>query len=411
MTKPRRRARVRPALAACGFATLTFAAPAFAGLPPSVEVTRPDEPIFTLPDARAPRRGAGERGARLPVYATSEGPGCRGTFFEVGPLAWICEEGAPPSPLPPSGFARQADDGLPYDYHFVGADGSFGYRVLETAEEGVPDAQLFPGFGVAIARVAAKPGQTDAFGLTTHRVWVPLRDLGARVSPPGALAGDFEDGGAFAWVNVPRATIFAAPGGSSKRGAFAEALTRVSVLERVERRHEAWLRIGEAAWLRERDTTSPVVKAPPGEAEPGERWLDIDLERQVLVAYRGEVPLFAMPVSTGRGPVGTELATPPGVHRIWVKLRTSDMDNLEDADATRNYAIQAVPWVMYFERGYGLHGTFWHRAFGHVMSHGCVNLTPADAERLFAWTSPHLPAGWSAVLPTEYERGTLVRVE
>ena len=42
---------------------------------------------------------------------------------------------------------------------------------------------------------------------------------------------------------------------------------------------------------------------------------------------------------------------------------------------------------------------------------GCVNLTPADAERLFAWTSPHLPAGWSAVLPTEYERGTLVRVE
>jgi lipoprotein-anchoring transpeptidase ErfK/SrfK len=153
------------------------------------------------------------------------------------------------------------------------------------------------------------------------------------------------------------------------------------------------------------------VKAPPAEAAPGERWLDVDLARQVLVAYRGERPLFAMPVSTGRGPAGSELATPPGVHRVWVKLATSDMDNLEDSGASRNYAIQAVPWVMYFDRGYGLHGAFWHHAFGHVMSHGCVNLTPADAERVFAWTSPHLPSGWSAVLPTEYELGTLVRVE
>lgn len=409
MTERGRRVRVLPALAAVVL-PCTLARPAFAELPPSVEITRPDEPILTRPDAHAPRRGAGERGARLPVYAASEGPGCGGLWFEVGPIAWICEEGAVPSALPPGSVEGPVEGGLPYAYHFVGKDGSFGYRVLETAEQGEPDAQLFPGFGVAIERVAAKPGQTDPFGLTTHRLWVPLRDLGARVNPLGSLAAELSDGAAVAWVNVPRATLYEAPGGRAKHGAFVEALTLEHVLERVERGHEVWLRVGEAAWLRERDTTSPVVKTPPPEAAPDERWLDVDLARQVLVAYRGEQPLFAMPVSTGRGPVGTELATPPGVHRVWVKLRTSDMDNLDDTDATRNYAIQAVPWVMYFDRGYGLHGTFWHRAFGHVMSHGCVNLTPADAARLFAWTSPHLPAGWSAVLPTEYELGTLVRV-
>ena len=405
------RARALPALAGFGFATLTFAAHARAELPPSVEVTRPDEPILTAPDVHAARRGAAERGARLPVYALSAGAGCQGAWFEVGPLAWICEDGASPSPLPPGGPVEPADDGLPYAYHFVGPDGSFGYRALETAEEGEPDLQLFPGFGLAITRVAAKPGQSDPFGFTTHRLWVPLRDLGARIVSPAPLAAELADGVAVAWVNVPRAAIYERPAGRQKPGAFVEALTRVDVLERSEQRREGWLRVGDAAWLRERDTTAPVVKAPPAEAAPDERWLDVDLQRQVLVAYRGERPLSALTVSTGRGPVGTELATPPGVHRIWVKLRTSDMDNLEDTDAARNYAIQAVPWVMYFERGYGLHGTFWHRAFGHVMSHGCVNLTPADAERLFAWTSPHLPAGWSAVLPTEYERGTLVRVE
>jgi lipoprotein-anchoring transpeptidase ErfK/SrfK len=86
------------------------------------------------------------------------------------------------------------------------------------------------------------------------------------------------------------------------------------------------------------------------------------------------------------------------------------MDNLENLEARESYAIQSVPWVMYFDRGYGLHGAFWHRAFGRVQSHGCVNLTPADAERVFQWTSPRLPEGWSAVLPTDYERGTLVSV-
>jgi lipoprotein-anchoring transpeptidase ErfK/SrfK len=136
----------------------------------------------------------------------------------------------------------------------------------------------------------------------------------------------------------------------------------------------------------------------------------VDLERQVVTAYRGETPVFATLASTGRGAAGSEQATPPGTFRVWVKLRSSDMDNLENLEAQTNYAIQAVPWVLYFHRGYGLHGAFWHRAFGRVQSHGCVNLTPSDAERLFEWASPRLPEGWSAAFPTDYEPGTIVRV-
>jgi hypothetical protein len=29
---------------------------------------------------------------------------------------------------------------------------------------------------------------------------------------------------------------------------------------------------------------------------------------------------------------------------------------------------------------------------------------------LFGWTSPKLPPGWTAALPTSYEPGTLIRV-
>ena len=51
------------------------------------------------------------------------------------------------------------------------------------------------------------------------------------------------------------------------------------------------------------------------------------------------------------------------------------------------YSLPGVPNIMYFFRGYSLHGTYWHRNFGHVMSHGCAKLTLADAAWFYAWAS------------------------
>jgi lipoprotein-anchoring transpeptidase ErfK/SrfK len=84
------------------------------------------------------------------------------------------------------------------------------------------------------------------------------------------------------------------------------------------------------------------------------------------------------------------------------------MTNLEDPEASRYYAIEDVPYVMFFKDGYGLHGAFWHRSFGNRRSHGCVNLAPLDAQFLFHWTGPRLPAGWHAVHPSDHDRGTLI---
>jgi hypothetical protein len=379
-------------------------------LPESVEVVRRDEPLFSDPAATAPRRGTAMRGARLPVFGVRSGPGCQGEYYLVGPLAWVCAEGVAPSqakPLPPLGSAPVG--GLPFQYFFVRPDGSFGYRNLATAESGVPDTQFQPGFGVAVTRTESRPDGGDAFGLTTHGLWVPMRDLGGPVVAPDALAVDF-DGTDFVWILAEGPQVYAAPAGARRRDVTLARLSRVPVLERVEKAKVTWLRIGERSWIRERDAASPRIGSPPAGARPDERWIDVDLERQIVTAYRGEKPVFAMLASTGRGALGSEQATPPGEYRIWVKLRSSDMDNLENLEAQTNYAIQAVPWVLYFHRGYGLHGAFWHRAFGRVQSHGCVNLTPSDAQRLFEWASPRLPEGWSAAFPTDYEPGTIVRV-
>jgi lipoprotein-anchoring transpeptidase ErfK/SrfK len=151
------------------------------------------------------------------------------------------------------------------------------------------------------------------------------------------------------------------------------------------------------------------LEPPPG-LLPGERWLDVDLGSQTLVAYEGDAPIFATLVSTGRGPDGSEEATPRGAFHIWVKLLSTDMTNLEDPEASRYYAIEDVPWVMFFKDGYGLHGAFWHRSFGNERSHGCINLSPLDAQRLFRWATPRLPSGFRAARPTAHDSGTLVVV-
>ncbi len=83
-----------------------------------------------------------------------------------------------------------------------------------------------------------------------------------------------------------------------------------------------------------------------------------------------------------------------------------------DADTASDgpYSIEDVPWVMYFEGSYALHGAFWHNAFGAPRSHGCVNMAPPDAKELFGWVEPQLPEGWHGVYSTESVPGTRVVV-
>ena len=375
----------------------------------SVEVLRADEPLFQRPDADAPRRGTAARGARLPLFEATLGSGCNGRWLSVGPMAWVCERVVRLSPEPPLGVEARPTpppDGLPYRYYFVGPDGSLGYRELLSAEQGIPDAELEPDFVVAITGVRLRAPQ-DPFGLTTHALWVPMRDLSA--AAPTLFQGTESPEPAQAWVINDAAPSFAKPGGR----ALPTRVARFTLVERLERREvggQEWFRVGPDQWLRGKDLTYASEAEPPAGLLARERWVDVDLARQVLTAFAGDEPVLRTLISSGRGSGDAENATPTGQHRLWVKLQSSDMDNLENPEASRYYAIQSVPWVMYFKKGYGLHGAFWHHDFGRVRSHGCVNLSPLDAHRLFHWTSPHLPAGWTAVFPTEYERGTLVRV-
>ncbi|HEY8076442.1 MAG TPA: L,D-transpeptidase, partial [Labilithrix sp.] len=161
-------------------------------------------------------------------------------------------------------------------------------------------------------------------------------------------------------------------------------------------------------WLRDTDIAIAKPSKPPPNLGANEKWVDVDLLHQTLTTYEGEKPIFTTIVSTGRhsSEPDKDHRTVEGDFRIREKHVSTTMD--DDAASDGTYRIEDVPWVMYFERSVALHGAFWHSMFGRERSHGCVNLQPADAKRLFDWAGPSLPTGWHGVRATKENPGTRV---
>jgi lipoprotein-anchoring transpeptidase ErfK/SrfK len=150
-----------------------------------------------------------------------------------------------------------------------------------------------------------------------------------------------------------------------------------------------------------RDVRLAFTRPRPAPVPAGARWVHVDVTEQVLTAYEGDRLVYATLVSTGRH--GPKTATPLGLFTVWHKVIHSAMHGEPDDP----YLADEVPFVQFFKKGRALHGTFWHDGFGRRHSHGCVNLSFADAEWLFRWAPPELPPGWHSIAPPAARRGML----
>lgn len=145
-----------------------------------------------------------------------------------------------------------------------------------------------------------------------------------------------------------------------------------------------------------------------GYAKKGKKWIDVSIDRQVLIAYEGERPVFATLVSTGRGRTGDPATTSATVQGVFFVLSKHVSTTMDGSGGAASHDLHDVPYVQYFQGNYALHGVYWHDEFGKVMSSGCVNLAPADAAWLFEWTDPIVPRGWHGA--ENLKGGTLIYV-
>ncbi len=110
----------------------------------------------------------------------------------------------------------------------------------------------------------------------------------------------------------------------------------------------------------------------------------VDKSEQTLTAYEDDLVYMEIPISTG-----LELTpTPNGTFSVFKKTPSRYMQgplpNLTDKQV---YDLPGVPWNLYFTHGGAvIHGAYWHDSFGTRYSHGCVNLSPNDAKKLYYWT-------------------------
>lgn len=280
-------------------------------------------------------------------------------------------------------------------YYIVGKNG--------TQTLGKDPRRLLPGFGVVVADQRMLGG--ESIGHTGLGRDVPMKDL--RPATPSRFSGAHLDdrGLDFGWVVKEGAPVYAQPDMAIKPLARRARYARLALASRDG--PQGFYRVADG-WMSEADLRVPRISARPPAVTDSEPWIDVDLGTQTLVAYLGDKPVFATLVAAGVGAEGSPLSTPKGLHRIRAKLLAATMDNL-DHSGVAPYSYEEVPFTQYIGR-VALHGAFWHDQFGAPRSHGCINLTLADAEWLFGFTQPTVAEGETEAAASEKRPGTVVRV-
>jgi lipoprotein-anchoring transpeptidase ErfK/SrfK len=110
--------------------------------------------------------------------------------------------------------------------------------------------------------------------------------------------------------------------------------------------------------------------------QSNQRWIQINLSKQRLTAWEGATPMYAIAISTGKKSTPTRT----GTFKIQSKYRKIRMRG-------DNYDVPNVPYAMFYDGSYGIHGADWHRNFGTPVSHGCINVAVNHAKWLFNWAT------------------------
>jgi lipoprotein-anchoring transpeptidase ErfK/SrfK len=180
--------------------------------------------------------------------------------------------------------------------------------------------------------------------------------------------------------------------------------------KQLELNKRTYHELADGTWIRDDQVRVTTPEPRPADVGENERWIDVDLSEQTLVAFQGNRPVYATLVSSGKESKikAKDHRTPRGSWRVREKHLTATMDGDGSAAGDLPYSIEDVPYVMYYHKSYALHAAFWHENYGSQMSHGCVNLAPLDAKYLFFWADPQIPEGWHGMWSDDAHPGSLI---
>lgn len=359
----------------------------------------------TLGAGRRGRLASGTRTTWTRLVASRDR--CRG-WFELPAGGWVCARDVRPSadgPQPaadPAAITARVLDRL---HLGVVPDGARAYPTVAAAVRGGRTGKKLPGWTFL-------HGATDAIAVGDRRFIATRRGVIAAERTEARQASRFAGldlattappSWPFAWVTPRRrelpVEVRAVPDPTAPAVATVERRAVVAVL--AER--DGFVQIAPDRWVARAELRIARTAARPAGVGADERWLDVDLDEQVLLAYQGDQPVYATLVSGGRG-----RSTPTGLHRIREKRAVARLKSPEIA--LGRWDVPDVPFAMTFRKHYAVHGAYWHDGFGKPRSQGCINVAPTDGRFLFEWTQPAVPPGWLSIQLVDDRGGTPIRL-
>ena len=339
------------------------------------------------------------------LSAKTTGKSCKdGEWLEVVGAYACTGDGvrlaSPKEAVPPEDVKRRpnVDAASPYLYVKARDGGPPLLKRIPTADEltqvldgknpgGVVDIWMNGNYLLALARKVEAHGKT--FWATVEGRYVLADDLIDRPTPP--MHGGRVTPGEFPVAFAMRDTKLACNQGDklTECGTVGKH-ARVTVAGKVTRSGKDWLLIeGNRAVPADDMRVADKVDRPDG-VDASDKWIHINLSEQTLVAYEGDKPVFATLISSGL----RNHATKNGLFKMQRKYVAKTMRG-QDEDGP--YVVEQVPWTMFYDGLYAVHGAYWHNNFGNTRSHGCVNVPPANARWLYHWSDPGLPAAWHSM--------------
>jgi lipoprotein-anchoring transpeptidase ErfK/SrfK len=365
--------------------------------------------VHLRPASASPRIGTVARDVRVRWTGAAVGAGCKGRWVEIAPRGWVCDRHLQPSDREPYDLElpRVAAGALvPGVYGRVVAENAPVYASVGDVRAGKVHKRLKGAVKVRRQAVVStdrgaywRIGADELIAATAVEVIEPSPwqgiDLSASDGPQLPLGFALRPG-----ARTRAVSVYGSPQARGKPVRVVPPRSVVAVLERAGE----WVRIGDSEWVPAAHVRIAEQSSPPDMTDDDERWIDVDLDQQVLVAYEGMRPTYVTLVSTGavRHPTDT------GVYRVWIKFSETDMSGRAGDEA--GYSVADVPWTQFYARDLALHAAYWHDKFGVVTSHGCVNLAPRDARHLYGWSRPEVPRGWTMAHGTVELPGSMVRV-
>ncbi len=282
------------------------------------------------------------------------------------------------TPTPEPGWYQSLEASLSvlkYDYALVKNPQAKVYPSLQDAVSQSFNYANFPAYPayVAYASTQTKSGQTY-YGLKSGN-WMSGADL--EPLTPSAFKGllltrpvNFR----FGWVLHPVQSVNSidAPIHTFSRYEIVQEDLSMPI-------RPGYLAVGPDEWLPE-SALALVSPGVPRDADPNYcRFIYVNLAEQTLQVYQDCQLVFATLISSGEN----ALWTFPGRFAILYKV---DYTTLEPPpESTSSYYIEGVPYFMTYFGNLGFHGAYWQDSFGAPSSHGCINMSPADATWLYKW--------------------------